>query len=335
MRLGILGFLIVVALMGHWLTASAESQKTDPFEFLRPTVQFTADDKRDLNDRQVLLKILPASGQELATMAAASLRISADVFIAKVRNIVALKKGEHVPEIAKFSTTPVIEDLQQLTLDDSDINAVARCRPNRCALKLSDEEIERLHRAAASNGNDPKPKVQQEFRQILLERTKRYLANGTQDTKPQFLTLMQRSPFVMRTPQLSNYLEHYPAVALPGAESFVYWSKETYAWNPMISATQVTILRSSSDGPMPEVLVISRDIFSTRYTGGSLVLSSLVRDPGAPANQRYLVYVNRTLVDGVRALWRPFIEYRVKTQAKKIFAGVRDRLEEAGTVSTE
>src|SRR5262249_31778038 len=121
MRFGVPCFLIVIGLMGHWLAASAESQKTDPFEFLRPTVQFTSDGKRELDDRQVLLKILPASGQELATMAAASLRISADVFIAKVRNIVALKKSEHVPQIAKFSTPPVIEDLQQLTLDDSDI----------------------------------------------------------------------------------------------------------------------------------------------------------------------------------------------------------------------
>src|SRR5262249_60371499 len=108
-----------------------------------------------------------------------------------------------VQDITNFYTPLLIEDHQQLTLDDSDISTIARCRPNRCALKLSDEEIERLHRAPAPNASDAKLKVQQEFRQILLERTKRYLANGTQDTKPQFLTLMQRSPFVMRTPQLS------------------------------------------------------------------------------------------------------------------------------------
>jgi len=327
--------VVCVALTGYCLTVSAQSQKSDVFGFLRPTIQFSADDRRQLDERSVVLKILPASGQELATMVAASLNIGADAFVAKVRNIVALKKGPHVPQIDKFSPTPVIEDLRQLTLDDSDVNAIERCRPDRCALKLNTEEIERLHRASASRTSVPNDTVQQEFRQIVLERTKHFLASGTQDTKTQFLTLMQNSPFVLRTPQLANYLERYPAAPLPGAESFLYWSKETYAWNPMITVTQVTILRSSGDGPLPEVLVISRDIFSTRYTGGSLVLSSLVRDPAAPKQQRYLVYVNRTWVDGIRALWRPLVEYRVKTQAKKIFAGVRDRLEQTSAVSTE
>jgi hypothetical protein len=120
-----------------------------------------------------------------------------------------------------------------------------------------------------------------------------------------------------------------------GAESFLYWSKETYAWNPMVSVTHLTILRSRGDGPLPEVLVISRDIFATRYTGGSLVLAALVHDPASPPTQRYVVYVNRTWVDGVRALWRPLVEYRVKAQAKKVFAGVRDRLERAGELSTQ
>jgi hypothetical protein len=334
MRLRV-SIVVLVALTGHWLAVSAQSPKADAFEFLRPTIQFSADDRRQLDERGVVLRILPASGQELATMVAASLNVGTDAFIAKVRNIVALKKGPQVPQIDKFSLTPAIEDLRQLTLDDSDINTIERCRPNRCGLKLNTDEIERLHRASAAGASDPRERVQREFRQIVLERAKRFLADGTQETKSQFLTLMQRSPYILRTPQLANYLQHYPAVPLSGAESFLYWSKETYAWNPMISVTQVTILRSSGDGPLPEVLVISRDIFSTRYTGGSLVLSSLFRDPNAPAHQRYLVYVNRTWVDGIRALWRPLVEYRVKTQAKKVFAGVRDRLEQAGPLSTQ
>jgi hypothetical protein len=334
MRLRV-SLVVLVGLTGHWLAGAAQSQKADAFEFLRPTIQFSADDRRQLDERAVVLRILPASGQELATMVAASLNVGTDAFIAKVRNIVALKKGPHVPQIDKFSPTPVIEDLRQLTLDDSDINAIERCRPNRCALKLAADEIERLHRASAAGASDSKDGVRREFRQIVLERTKRFLATGAQETKAQFLTLMQHSPFIQRTPQLANYLEHYPAIPLAGAESYLYWSKETYAWNPMISVTQVTILRSNGEGPLPEVLVISRDIFSTRYTGGSLVVSSLFRDPGAPSQQRYLVYVNRTWVDGIKALWRPLVEYRVRTQAKKVFAGVRDRLEQTGPVSTE
>src|SRR5262245_55255575 len=327
--------VILIGLLGQWPAVSAPTQKTDAFEFLRPTIQFSTDDRRQLDERGIVLRILPASGQELATMVAASLNIETDAFIAKVRNIVALRKAPQVPQIDKFSPSPAIEDLRQLTLDESDLKAIEHCQPNRCALKLNPDEIERLHRVSAAGAGDPKDRVQREFRQIVLERAKRFLGDGSQDTKPQFLTLMQRSPFILRTPQLANYLEHYPAAPLPGAESYLYWSKETYAWNPMISVTQVTILRSSGDGPLPEVLVISRDIYSTRYTGGSLVLSSLVHDPSAPTGRRYLVYVNRTWVDGIRALWRPLVEYRVKTQAKKVFGVVRDRLEQTGPAPSE
>jgi hypothetical protein len=323
-------------LTGHWLAVSAESQKTDPFEFLRPTIEFSANDKRQLDERGIVLRILPASGHELATMVAASLNIGPDAFVAKVRNMPALKKGPHVPQIEKFSASPVLEDLQHLTLDDSDLETIEGCRPNRCSLKLSSDEIERLHRARAAGAvADSNERVQLEFRQIVLERAKNYLASGILDSKDQFLALLQHSPFVLRAPQLVNYLQQYPSAPLMGAESFLYWSKETYAWNPMVSVTHLTILRSRGDGPLPEVLVISRDIFATRYTGGSLVLAALVHDPASPPTQRYVVYVNRTWVDGVRALWRPLVEYRVKAQAKKVFAGVRDRLERAGELSTQ
>lgn len=319
--------VIAAVLTGHWMAASAQTPKPDPFDFFRPTIQFTADDKRSLDDRNIVLKILPASGHELATMVATSVNIGPDAFIAKVRNMPGLKKGSKVPQIEKFSAPPTIDDLQHLTLDDSDLETIDRCRPNSCGLKLSAEEIDRLHRARTPGAADASERVQREFRQIVLERAKNYLATGTLEAPTQFQALMQHSPFILRDPQLVNYLEHYPSAQLTGAESFLYWSKETYAWSPMISVTHLTIVRSTGEGPFPEVLVISRDIFATRYTGGSLALAALVRDPSLPPTQRYLVYVNRTWVDGVRALWRPFIEIRVKSQAKKVFAGVRDRLE--------
>jgi hypothetical protein len=328
--------VIALVLTGHWLTASAGSPKPDPFEFLRPTIQFSADDKHQLDERGIVLRILPASGHELATMVAASLNTSADVFVAKVRNMPALKKGTHVPQIEKFSASPTIDDLQHLTLDDSDLGAIDDCRAKNCSLKLNPDEIERLHRArAAGTPTDSNERVQREFRQIVLDRTKTYLAAGTLESKDQFQALIQHSPFVLRVPQVVNYLEQYPSAPITGTESFLYWSKETYAWKPMITVTHVTIIRSGANGPLPEVLVISRDIFATRYTGGSFVVTALVRDPGLPETQRYVVYVNRTWVDGIRALWRPFVEYRVKSQAKKVFSDVRERLERPGELSTQ
>ena len=324
----------LIVLTSQWLMVSAQSQK-DLFEFLQPTVQFSVDEKRQLAQRNVIVKILPASGPELAAVAATALNIGPDVFVGKIRNIAQLKKSTKVPEIGRFSSPPSIDDLQQLTLDEVDLSTIDRCQPDRCSLKFNGTEIEQLKRAAGTSAVDQKDAVEREFRQILLARTKRFLEHGPEDTKSQFQTLLQHSPFVLRAPKLANYVEQYPKVAWPGAETFLYWSKETYAWKPMITVTHVTILRGTGDSALPEVLVISRDIFASRYTGGSLVLASLIRDPSADAKQRYLVYVNRTWVDGVRALWRPFVEYRVKAQAKKVFTAARDRFETTGPMTTE
>jgi hypothetical protein len=53
----------------------------------------------------------------------------------------------------------------------------------------------------------------------------------------------------------------------------------------------------------------------------------LFRDP-ASASKHYLVYLNRTWVDGLHALWRPFVEHGIKAQAGRVFAGARERIEQ-------
>lgn len=111
-----------------------------------------------------------------------------------------------------------------------------------------------------------------------------------------------------------------------GVESFLYWSKETFAPKPIISVTHVSIMHGEPRSGTPDVIIASAEVFATHYVNGALGLTLLLRGPDA-SSSRYLVYVNRTSVDGVRALWRPIVEGRVKRQAAKVFATARDRIE--------
>jgi hypothetical protein len=310
---------------------AAESHN-GPFAFLAPAIQFTDDERRRLDRRDVVLRILPASGHELAVLAAGSLEVGSDALVASIRDMPGLKRGAYVPQIGVFSTPPQVNDVRDLTLDPADMKAIRNCQPQRpddCDLKLESNEIARLQQAAARSDPSNGAAIEQEFRQILVDRAEQYGHRGDQEGQPQFTSLLQHSPYMKRLPHLASYLEGYPAPAPGGSESFLYWSKETYAWKPMITITHVTILHGGEDQAAPEIVVASRDLFSTRYTSGSLVLTLLLRDPNVPSH-RYLVYINRTWVDAVRALWRPFVEYRVRGQAKKVFAGARDRIERTG-----
>jgi hypothetical protein len=295
----------------------------NPFRFLEPTIQISGDDQSTMDQGGVLVRVLPASGHELAVLAGGSINVTPDDFIASVRDIAALKRSSLVPQIGRFSVEPRLEDLRELTLDDVDIDEIRRCRPDRCGLKLTPEEIGQLQRAAA--GGESRDALQDGFRRAVLERTKTYLRNGDERTNQQFSTLLEHSPYLRsRMPTLIQHLERYPAMRINSVESFLYWTKEVYAWKPMISVTHVTIVRGGGEDS-PEVVVASRDVFATRYTSASLTVSMMFRDSDSP--RRYLVYINRTWVDAVRALWRPFVEHRIKGSAKKVFVGVRERIE--------
>jgi len=142
-----------------------------------------------------------------------------------------------------------------------------------------------------------------------------------------FTGVLQRSDFLVRQfPQLVEYLRHPPAQS-PGMESFIYWSKEMFARKPVISATQVTIVRPNRDG-MPEVVVASKQIFATHYMDASLGITALVK---AGESRRYLAYLNRTDIDVLGGFFgglvRTILQRRVKNEAPAILIGLRERLE--------
>jgi hypothetical protein len=334
LRPPILLLLAVVILSPAGAGLPAAQPRSDPFAFLRHIVQVSEDDRQRIDDRGVMVRVLPADGHELATLVAGSLNVGPDALLASARNIAELKKSSMVPQVGRFSPEPRLEDLRDLTLDDVDINEIRRCRPQRCGLKLAAEEIARLQQAIAANPENSRAAVEGEFRRIVLSRATEYLRQGDRRNPREFSTLLDHSPYLHTwIPELAPHLQSYPAAPLSGAESFLYWSKETYAWKPMISVTHVTMVRGSGERGGPEIVIASRDVFVTRYTSGSFVLTLLFPD-GSDGSRWYLVYLNRTWIDGLRGLWRPFVEYRIKSQARNVFADARRRIERNGVVST-
>lgn len=318
------------------LVSASAPPAGDTFRFLQPAIRFSDEDWHTLDDGEVVVKILPANGQELAAMAAASIEAGPDALVRSINNIVELKRSRLVPQLGRFSPQPRIEDLNALTIDDADVADIRHCEPGHCGLQLEPDEISRLQQAVAAvdqgadagSNRTAKDQATQEFRRILLARTQDYLRHGDERTAAQFSTLLQHSPYLRaRVPQLVEYLERYPAARVPGAQSFMCWSKGMYAWKPMITLTHFTILRGDGVDGSPEVLVTARDIFSTRYISGSLALTMLFRAQESAGSRHYLVYINRTWVDGVHALWRPIVEHRIRKQAQSIFADIRARIE--------
>jgi hypothetical protein len=327
-------FLTLVAL--HVLAAGP---RADPFAFFHPTVTITADDRRQLDRGQAVARVLPGTDLEVAIWAAVPVNIDGDRLVPWIRRIEELKKSAYVLAIRRFSDPPRDEDVADLALDDEDLSEILTCQPGRCGLKLSAAEITALHRVAADAGTERNVRLQQRFRQIVLERAKAYLNGGhaapyenhAGQVSPvrELAALVDHSVFLAEhAPEFAAYLRGASTPSIQGVESFLYWSKERLGNMPIVAITSVSIFRDHGSG-LPEVLVAGKEIFATHYVNASLGLTVLVRGEAGASN--YLVYVNRSEVDilggAFGGIIRWYVQRRLKAEAASVLGGLRRRLE--------
>jgi hypothetical protein len=319
----------------------AEQPRSDPFQFLAPSVVVSAVDRERIDRDEVLARVLSGKSGQLAVFVATRLDAPPDALVTWMRAIAELKRSEFVLAIGRFSDPPRLSDLDDLTLDPGDLDAIQRCRPGDCGLKLSTGEIESLTAAMAAAGVQRREVVQQEFRRLIVERVQQYRAGGPAVLQPPadrkksrrpddaLSAIVEQSPYLAKLPQVVSWLKDYPH-ADSGVESFFYWSKELYGGGkPVISITHLGIVRPESDHRLPAILVAGKQIFATHYLEGGLGLTMVLRD--ATLGTAYLAYINRSQVDMLRGFFGTFVrgalEDRVERQAPLIVRGLRARLE--------
>ena len=290
----------------------------DPFAFFQPTVRLQQSERSAIDAGNAFARTVPAPSGNVAIVAAVPVHIDGARLVAWVRDIAALKESSVVKQIGRFSPTPSVADVQRLTLDDGDIGEIARCRPESCGVKLTVPEIARL-RVALKGDTQASSRVQQAFREVIVARAAEYLRNGLKTAAPPaFLDA--------NWPEVSRGLHDYPRRLPPGAESFLYWSKDAYGGKPIVSITHVTIVRGTTDSE-PDVLVVGRQVFATHYTDGAWSFTALMR--GQPSN--FLVYLNQSDIDLLDTwyggLVRRVVERRLRGEAVEVLNGLRRRLE--------
>lgn len=324
-----------------WPGARAERPAVDPLAFFQPEVELSRKDLQTLQKGDSIVRLLPGHGKEVAVFTAMPVNADADRLVAWLRRIAQLRKSSYVLAIGRFSSPPRIDDLAALSLDDDDLNGIAKCEPGDCGLKLTAPEMHRLQ--AAIKGKPPgwKTTLQDEFRRVVLERVETYLAGGLTAMAPyedkskptaraaSFSAILKDSISITgRLPDFAGYLDNYPRTSSPGVESFLYWSKDRLGGKAQVSVTHVAIVRSA-DPALPEVLSAGKQVFATHYVNGSLGLTAMVRDQAT--GQRYLAYLTRSELDVIGGLFGGFarliIEHRLKGEAPAVLRGLRERIE--------
>ncbi|HUK33092.1 MAG TPA: hypothetical protein VLV86_04215, partial [Vicinamibacterales bacterium] len=178
------GAALIAALLCSAGSSPATAAREDPLSFFGPDVQLSDSQRSRLDEGEAIAKTLPSDHHELAVVAVGLTSATPDALVRSVEDIVRLKKSSYVPEIGRFSNPPRLSDLNSLTLDSSEADAIKDCRPDHCDLKLSAAEIDRLQRVIARNGNDWRRALQDDFRQLILDRVRSYLRQGERGIGP-------------------------------------------------------------------------------------------------------------------------------------------------------
>jgi hypothetical protein len=311
----------------------------DPFLPLRPCVGPTARETARLQAGETVVRTLPETGGYVAVFGARRVRADADRLTAWVRDIARFKRGPLVEAIARFSDPPVVSDLLPLTLDTRDLEALRRCRPGDCDIKLTEAEMARVPRGRDASATPTPPAEQEAMRGILFDRVVRYRAGGFAalgqyaDGRSPLTTSETARALVDRSRCVGEHLPHLlawlqaPWHSDASVESFLYWSKERLSGRTVISATQVGIARGRP--PLQRhVVVAGQQLFATHYLNGSLNLTALL-DAGDGAG--YLVVITRSQVDVIRGLFggvvRSAVERRLRSELAAILEALARRLE--------
>ena len=333
---------LVALALGTALVAADRPSDLQPdlHELLVRDLKFSAAEIADLERGKVVRHTLPAMASgEVAAVGGVRIRSTKDRFAAAYRDIARFKRGASVLEIGRFSHPPELSDLDALTITRDDVD-LRECRVGDCGIRLPADEIRRFATEIDWTRPDAEAGAAALLKQMLFDNVRAYTAGGgpgritryDDDTPPKrpvedFHTLLKNSPYIDRAlPGLGAHVVSYPADPMPGAEDFLYWSKEKFGFEPFISVTHVTLV---PEGPH-QYVATTRDVYSSRYFDASLALVIASDSVGDPRSF-YLFYVNRSRASALRGafsrLRRSIVERRVRGSLEDNLSAVKQRLE--------
>ena len=299
---------------------------------------------RALDSRHPIARSLDTTDdREIATLGVIRIDVPPAFYAAHLRDIVGFKRNEAVLQIGAFGTPARPSDLAGLTLERSDVDQLADCRPGSCKVQLSDDAIRRFASEVPWHTPGAESAANRLMRDVLAGMVNHYRESGDRalmvyadGDKPlslsdEFRRMIASRPAVLdRFPPLARHLAGYPGDAGDGVDDILYWSKEKVGPRVVVSVTHLAIAPLTGAGPAA-FAVASKQLYGTHYFDASLGVTVLLADQSAGAGTTCLVYVNRSRIDALGGLFGGLKRVIVRSHARSTMAeslmDARDRVE--------
>jgi hypothetical protein len=308
---------------------------------------FTDADVARFDLGEVIARLAPGGSEgEVTALAAVRIRTTKDQAASYFNQYLSFEDGKVTLQFGTFSRPPVAADVGKLTLDRDDVEALRRCKPGDCDIRIGAAMIGELQRAVDWQSSGAADQANALARERIVEYVRTYLERGnaalvTYNDRSQPVSLANEWQSILAStpsfghyaPALKLYADAFPKATLPGGTDVIYWAKENYGLpRPVIHVTHMITWK---DPARPDrVLVAQKQIYASHYYDGSLALTALLDLPpvdGRPACA--LIYFNRSRGDllkgGFGGMRRRVAQDQARKSAEQTLTNIRDVLEKA------
>jgi hypothetical protein len=337
----ILGALVVLAAISTAGTALAQSSDGEFQRILSEKAPFQPADFAALHQGETIVKLVPITDKrEVAVCGLVTLRTDAEQFLRQYLDSMTRPNNSTLLEAGRFGTAPAVADLQQLTIESSDIDDLKQCVAGDCQIKLSAKMIDRFRREVNWETADYKAQATQLLKTILVDYVRDYLARGPAalieyNDKRDGVRLADEQQALGSASGYLNDLLRNAGTRMRVVEDTIVWSKVKFGLKPVLVINHVRAYKHEL-GNGPQVLVASNQIYANHYFTSSLALTGFVDVAGATP---YLVYENRSRTDGLTGpfgkIKRGVIESKSLDGLKSILEHSKQRLEGSAVITAE
>lgn len=296
---------------------------------------------------EAVVKLLPVSDKrEVAVAGLMRIEVPLRDGLQAFQRSMALKNKKSVVELGKFSSSPSLADLDQLTMDNRDIEDLKQCEVQNCKVKMSAEMITRFKTEINWNAPDYRIQANRLYRQILLNYVKGYLERGDSaliqyDDKSREVNLAQEQDALLDStiflnrfaPEFAQYLKSFPASSDANVKNTITWTKVNFGLKPVTALSHVATY-DRRIGDMSQIFVATKQLYANHYFDSSLALTAVisVSKPDSSPDS-YLVYLNRSRTDALTGafggLKRNIVEGEAISNLTDMFRQTRARLDGA------
>jgi hypothetical protein len=328
------------------LTASLQSfgSAQGPEEFLRAQMQLSPSQLTEVQNGQAFAKILPTSNpSDIFVSGVVYIHAKPAAYLQFMRDVTRRKTVAGYLGAGEFSRSPAVEDLNGLSLDHEDIEALKNCRPGDCELQLPEESMEAARASIQWNSPDIAEQVTMLAKRGIVRLLKEYQQGGDAALLPyrdkhdpmppaeQFSSLLSHLELFPRyLPDLNRYLLQYPDSRPGEAQDLFYWEKVNFGLKPTIRVNHAIIYRTSGPGAI-HVLAI-KQLYATHYFQTALDLSFCVPSSAvAGEGGFYLITVKGSRQAGLTGvkggLLRRVVVNRTRESLERALNSIRESLE--------